>query len=122
MDVRQVEFAEVQPFASRAAREHVSISDTRGTRWFVVKKGDETVAVAGLLKAGAGYRIKGVYVTPGERGTGVGTALTEYLIAQCDNDFAMVEVFAYNPTFYEARGFRRYGKLPNGAIKLRKTP
>lgn len=120
MDVRQVEFAAVKPYAARAAREHVSISDTRGTRWYEVKKGDKTAAIAGLLKTSHGYRVKGVYVLPEERGTGIGTKLTEYLIAQCANEFAMVEVFAYNPAFYEARGFTRYGQLPNGAIKLRK--
>lgn len=122
MEIRQVDFATVRPFASRAAREHVSISDTRMTRWYVVKKGDEVVGVAGLLRVSAGYRIKGVYVIPNERGSGIGTALTEHLIEQCANDFAMVEVFAYNPGYYEARGFKRYGQLPNGAVKLRKNP
>ncbi len=116
-------YAIIKSFAFKASKERVSISDTKDTRWFVVLNEDETViAVAGLMKVGSGVRIKGVWTEPKHRGKGVGAKLTDHLIQTAENECAShVEAFAYNPSFYTQRGFKVFGSLPNGAIKVRRV-
>jgi N-acetylglutamate synthase-like GNAT family acetyltransferase len=121
MTLAEVPFAVVQPLARRAARDRVSISNTRATRWFAAVQSGAIVGVAGLLKFSTGLRIKGVWVDPAWRGRGIGDALTARLIAAAEEECApAIEAFAYRPDYYEARGFVRYGVLPNGAVKVRK--
>ena len=122
MRVKNISYTLVRPFVSKAAKDHVSLKDSKDTFWYGVEESDELIGIAGLLKVKNGYRIKGVYIKPSLRGQGIGSTLTEFLINQCDSKFAMIEAFAYNPSFYEKRGFKRYGQLPNGAVKLRKLP
>jgi N-acetylglutamate synthase-like GNAT family acetyltransferase len=118
----EVSFADVLPFRGRAAAEHVSISDTRATRWFVLRKGKIIVAIAGLMKVGSGFRIKGVWVDPAVRGRGLGTHLTGALMEVAEQACAStIEALAYNPAFYEGRGFLRIGVQPNGAIRVRRV-
>jgi len=119
--IRKVNFATVQRFAKQAAKEHVSITDTNNTIWFIGEINDEIVAIAGLIQVAYGMRIKGVYVLPEYRAKGYGNELTQYLFELCHNRCSNIEVFAYNPNFYEHHGFKRFGSLPNGAIKLRRA-
>ena len=115
MNVREVDYIEVRPWASRAARDHVDLADTPRTRWWKV----DDVACAGLMLVGHGARVKGVYVDPAFRGQGIGTELTEYVLAQCAGlDF--IEAYAWNAPWYEARGFEVIGGNRHGAKRVRK--
>jgi N-acetylglutamate synthase-like GNAT family acetyltransferase len=119
--IAEVPFAAVQPFASRASREHVSISNTRSTRWFAALAGGRIVGIAGLLKFATGLRVKGVWVDPDFRGKGIGNDLATRLIEVAEHECApAIEAFAWRPDYYEGRGFERCGALPNGAIRVRK--
>lgn len=120
MVIEQVTFDQVSNFAKKAAKERVSITDTKNTEWCQGILDGSVVAIAGLLKVADAYRIKGVYVEKEHRSKGIGEQITLYLMAQCDARCATIDVFAYNPAFYERHGFRRYGVLPNGAVKLRR--
>jgi ribosomal protein S18 acetylase RimI-like enzyme len=67
-------------------------------------------------------RIKGVFVLGEYRGLGVGTALTERLEAEAVKAGAgELEVYAHNPAFYEARGYKVVGANQFGVPLLRKT-
>jgi GNAT superfamily N-acetyltransferase len=86
--IGEVPFAYVAPFARRAAREHVSVSDTGATRWFGARVDGAIVGFAGLLKFSTGYRIKGVWVEPAWRAKGIGDALATMLIAVAEYECA----------------------------------
>ena len=121
MQIEQVSYQEVAPFAGLAAKERTSISDTKATEWFVIRSSAGQIwAVAGLIKCSFGYRIKGVFVPKDLRGSGLGGKLTQFLFDKCDERCAGIEVYAYNESFYIEHGFRKFGTLPNGAAKLRR--
>jgi RimJ/RimL family protein N-acetyltransferase len=103
-----------------AAKDRVSISDTKETHWFLLNNLLEPPALCGLMKTSRGYRIKGVWVPKELRGNGLGTEMTLNLIDYAENTLmaSRIEAFAYNPAFYEQHGFRRFGTLPNGAVKM----
>lgn len=120
-DVRSVDHAEIQPWRTRAARDHVDLADTPETSWWKVTD----VACAGLMRVRReghrGGRIKGVYVDPAFRRLGLGTALTEYVIEQAINLGATyVEAYAWNSKWYLARGFEVVGRNRHGAAFVRK--
>jgi ribosomal protein S18 acetylase RimI-like enzyme len=130
-DIREAAFRIVQPFAGRAAREHVSISETRDTRWFVGVlrdaprdvPGEYAIAgVAGLLKFRSQLRIKGVWVAPTFRGRGLGNAFVEHFLAIAEDECApSIEAFVANVSYYQGLGFRQTSTLPNGAVKMMKV-
>lgn len=116
--IREVPYAEVARWRSAAAKERTAVADSRDTSWYVY--GD--VACAGLLMVGTGVRIKGVFVAPQARGRGIGTLLTEHLIElslSCGATF--VEAYAWNPGWYESRGFKEIGRNQFGAVRLRRN-
>lgn len=122
MKIERVSFSSIAHLSSRAARDKVSLRDSRGTYWFRVLIDTDIAVVAGLMQVKSGYRIKGVWCDSKYRGRGYGKCLTDYLIEWCSNQLAShIEVYAYNASFYESRGFKAYGKLTNGATKLRKV-
>lgn len=121
MQVRQVSYDAVAPFAGVAAKDRVSISNTKNTEWFGIYEDNKMLGFAGLMRVSAGYRIKGVYVHPWMRGCGVGDELTNHLFDICDSRCADIEVYAYNAKFYMQKGFKEFGELPNGAKKLRRA-
>ena len=107
----QIEYAAVAPFKSAAARDQVSVSDTRETYWFLYKVDGELVGLCGLLRTTLGGRIKGVWVKPEHRGKGHGTSMTRELIRQAIDVlfFLRLEALAHNPAFYEELGWKRVG-------------
>lgn len=118
--MKKVTFAFIEPYAKLASKDRVSVNDTKNTDWFVLDTYPPPFCA--LIKTGRGYRIKGVWVPPSLRGKGHGTDMTLALIDYAANTLmaSRIEAFAYNPDFYERQGFRRYGFLPNGAIKMEK--
>lgn len=122
--LRPVEFAAVAPFKSVAARDHVSVSETRETFWFLYEDAGYVLGLCGLIRTPTGGRIKGVWVKPEHRGQGHGQAMTLELIKRAVDElfFLRLEALAHNPKFYEAMGWQRVGKpLPNGAVRLAKN-
>lgn len=121
MEINKAQFNQIAPYASLAAKSRVSISDTKNTEWFTINDGNELLGFAGLMKVAIGYRIKGVFVHEKHRGAGIGNKLTEYLFDLCNDRCANIEVYAYNDKFYIQNGFETFGRLPNGAAKLRRN-
>lgn len=115
MQLIEVRYAYVARYARQAARDRVSLADTQNTRWFRLG-GHE--GFCGLISIGGRQRVKGVYVHPEYRGMGYGTKMTEDLLKIAAWAGGPVEVLAYNPAFYEARGFSRVTQLSNGAWRL----
>lgn len=111
----ECEYADVAKFKSAAARDHVSVSPTKKTRWFKLPTGE---GFCGLIEVGAAVRIKGVYVHREYRGSGIGTKMTEELLTLAEREGKPIEVLAYNAKFYEDRGFKKSKQLPNGAWRL----
>jgi GNAT superfamily N-acetyltransferase len=121
--IREITFEAARPYASRAAREHVSIANTRDTRWYGgFDEAGTLVGVAGLLKLRSAVRIKGVWVAPSHRARGLGRAFVDHLIAIGDDECSpAIEAYVWNPVFYEGLGFIQIGNLPNGAVRMKKT-
>lgn len=118
MTVKESSFAEIRQFANRAAKDRVSISDTKKTTWFTILTDKDVIGIAGLmLLPNSAARIKGVWVKPDKRGYGIGTELTLHLVKLAkQNGVKRLEALAYNPTFYESHGWYKVGKpRPNGA-------
>lgn len=121
--ILQATFDQVRPFAGRAARDHVSISDTRDTRWFAaVDESGDVAGVAGLLRFRSQLRIKGVWVAPSARGHGLGNAFVQHFLAIAEDECApSIEAFVANVAYYQGLGFKETGTLPNGAVKMMKV-
>jgi ribosomal protein S18 acetylase RimI-like enzyme len=117
-----VPYAQILPFASKAAKDRVSAKDSKNTFWFMFDNNAAQPCFCGLMQVNKGYRIKGVWVHPSRRGSGIGQQMTNELIEFALNtlDATKIEVLAYNAKFYEAMGFKRYRVYPNGAQKLEK--
>ncbi|MBA3875603.1 MAG: hypothetical protein C0498_01480 [Anaerolinea sp.] len=106
MELRPIAHDDVRPYASRAAKEHVSLSEgATPTDWWGVFDGGRLVAFAGLLPLRNGYRFRGAYTLPGERGKGYGTMLLTGLIDRVAP--ARIEAIALDPRIYDRLGFRR---------------
>src|ERR1041384_5917769 len=106
MTLSECKYETVKPYAGRAARDHVSVSDTRNTLWFTYGDNGSVAGICGLLLlANGSARVKGVWVEPQQRGRGTGTAMTEALIATAkQRGTTRLECCAYNATFYESNG------------------
>lgn len=118
-----VPYAQIKPFASKAAQDRVSAKDSKNTFWFVFDNNRTQPCFCALMQVNKGYRIKGVWVHPSRRGSGIGQQMTNELIDFAVNslDAKIIEVLAYNAKFYEAMGFKKYRAYPNGAQKLEKV-
>lgn len=117
--LRRVSFNDVAPFKSAAARDHVSVADTRETFWFFYEQDGEFIGFCGVMRTALGARVKGVWVQPDLRGRGHGTEMTKQLIKMATDEllFFRMEALAHNPAFYESLGWERIGRpMPNGAV------
>jgi N-acetylglutamate synthase-like GNAT family acetyltransferase len=117
------DFQSIAHLANKAAGDRVSISDTKLTKWFKSTDEDQKVTgcAAAMKVAGCGIRIKGVWVSPSHRKKGIGEAFVDVITRDAEhNCVSFLEAFAYNKAFYEAKGFKTTGVLPNGASKMRK--
>lgn len=115
--VTEIDYAKVAPWRSAAARDHVALGPTLNTTWWGAFRGDQLVGVAGLIRIGRTARVKGVFVPRPYRGSGIGTELTEAVIASAPKDLT-VEVLAYSPAFYQGRGFDLLSETRPGVSRL----
>ena len=118
MTIAEVSYDIVAPFAGAAAKDRVSAKPTPTTRWWAARSASGIVlGFVGLLVLKDRARIKGVWVKPQERGTGLGTEITEHVINEARSlNLPMLEVFAYNPKWYEAHGWERVGTRSGVAV------
>lgn len=124
VSVRRAELAELLPHRAAAAREHVSVSETRNTVWFKVLVDGEMVGFGAYIWATeTKARVKGIYVLPEHRGEGYGTAMTLQILHQARGAGATeTEAIALSPSWYEDRGFCKVGKQQaNGAWRVRRN-
>lgn len=115
-----VDYGVIASLKSEAAREGVSLGCTQNTEWYAVLMNDLIVGVAGLIRIRTGFRFKGFYVTPEQRGNGIGRILLDYLMQICSDRCASVEVLTRCPDAYLKRGFVAIGRTPHGVIKMLK--
>jgi N-acetylglutamate synthase-like GNAT family acetyltransferase len=117
MQLIPVQLERVLKYKSRAARDHVAIGPTANTDWYIIGVDGAEVGCCAILYTRQAARIKGVWVEPGERGKGHGTAVTLALvaIAKGRDGVTAVEALAYNPAHYEAHGFARVKEQRPGA-------
>lgn len=115
--VREIPYEVVAEWRSQAARDHVALGPTSKTTWYGAFRGEQLVGVAGLIRVGHVARVKGVFVPRPLRGEGIGTVLTEGVIAAAPDELD-VEVFAYAPAFYMGQGFDSQGEYRKGVTRL----
>lgn len=117
----EVPYSRVAPYRSAAAKEHVSVTDTKKTWWFEWPN----VGFCGLIEVRKGVRarIKGVYVYPEERGSGKGTVMTQELMEIAElMGYTELEAFALNPKFYVGLGWKQTAtQLGSGAWKVERV-
>lgn len=119
MNLLAIQYADALPFKSQAARDGVSISDTKQTDWWAWGDPLDFIGVCGAIMTSRGARIKGVWVRPASRRQGHGGAMTLELIRVLTEErmICYLEALAMNPGFYEALGWKRLAQpRPNGAV------
>lgn len=122
--IRVGEWADVEPFKAAAAKERVSATPSDACSWVIATVDDQVVGFVGVLRHGKDLRyarVKGVWLAPHARGVGIGQRMTDYAINWVTAEMPEVErldVLAYNPGFYEARGWTPGKPRANGAVPL----
>lgn len=119
IEYREVAYAEIAHLAGRAAKERVSIADTKGTTWFGAFD-SELVGCAAILVAGQKARLKACWIAPAYRGRGVGRALLAIRIAHAENNPAInrIEVYSVKPRIFLELGFKALRPLRAGVTVL----
>jgi N-acetylglutamate synthase-like GNAT family acetyltransferase len=119
IEYREVRFADVAHLASRAAKERVSISDTRGTTWFGAFDG-ELIGCGAVLIQSQKARLKASWIAPKYRGKGVGMGLLKTRILYAENNPAInrLEVFSIRPRIFLELGFKPFSVVREGVTAL----
>lgn len=127
MDLLPVQFEVVKPFQYLAARDRVSVTETRSSpsRWFAVFGKDGIQGVCGLasMLGSSRRRIRGVWVRPECRGRGIGTFMVKELIQLVKEDpgASCIEACAINPRFYAGLKFKQVSPAGgNGVTFMRR--
>ncbi len=121
MKIRDCSFADIQHFASRAAKERVSITDTRDTRWHAAyDEAGNIVGCGAVMFTRQTARLKAYFIEPSMRGSGLGSALVQKGIDTALDNPAIntIEVFSVNPKFFLAKGFTRLKDIRDGVTHL----
>lgn len=128
IEMQRVKFEEIpHSWLSQAKKDHLNAKDGANHEWFLAVTVQGTyVGFAAVYRYGNGAkaRPKSIWIDPNWRGQGFGGLFTDLLIRACFDDphCTQADVLAYNPMFYEVRGWKRTGPTrPNGAVPLAKT-
>lgn len=111
----------LRQFGRAPAREHVSLTATKGTGWFLWAAEGRFIGFGAVMRVNSHRaRVKGLWVKPEERGRGWGTQGVALL---CDlaeeRGYIEVDQFAIAPAFWLSKGWRPLAKpRPNGAQHL----
>lgn len=128
MDLMQVQYAVVKPFQSQAAKDRVSITETRSSpcRWYCVFGMDGVAGICGMARmlGSSRLRIRGVWVRREYRGKGIGSFMVKTLIrlAQDEPGISSIEACAINPKFYAGLKFKQVSPAGlNGVTFMRRV-
>tara|TARA_R100000995_G_scaffold81760_1_gene54858 strand:+ start:845 stop:1267 length:423 start_codon:yes stop_codon:yes gene_type:complete len=114
-NLREVSFEIVKRFASKGAKERVSISNTQNTLWFAVSYRNNIIGVCGLYLAKNKCRIKGDYLLPEYRGKGIGEFITISRMSIIKSlGYANIEVLTLHPQYYAKIGFNIHKETRKG--------
>lgn len=121
--IAQCTFQDVRHFAARAAKERVSITDTRDTIWHAAYDENQKIVGCGavmIIRQSA--RLKAYFVEPEYRGHGIGNQLVAAGIrdGSADPRVNTIEVFSVNPPYFVALGFTRLNDIRDGVTHLTK--
>lgn len=108
-------------FGTAPAREHVSLSPTQNTSWFLLMTEEKPVGCAAMMAlSGRRARLKGLWVEPSSRHQGYGLQATALRCAEAETQgFIEVEQYAIRPTFWLGLGWLPLGRpRRNGAQRL----
>ena len=120
-EVRFVDFNEVKKYASKAAKERVSVKDTDSTLWIAVYD-PELVAFGGLLVKPPKARIKGDWTLPDQRGKGYGHMMTEFRTDLCKRNpkIKQMEAYSLHLHYYKSQGWTLCGRYAEGVTTVRR--
>lgn len=123
--IEPLKHADVLPFARLAARDHVSLKDTRQpTRWYGSRNAEGAVVLVGglLLMGNRRARIRGVWCDPNYRGRGWSAALMDRLVNEArDHGCLWMTQLAASPRWWiEQRQWHLVRQLPNGRAWIEK--
>lgn len=114
----EVPYEYVARYRAIAAREGVSLGPTENTTWWRTTDGEGFGGAIRLSPTKA--RIKGLFVDPAFRGSGVGRAMTlaihEHLKA---SGCLVVDVITARPDVYAPWGFRVVREVRPGSVEMR---
>lgn len=119
-----VPFSRLAPYTSKAAKDRVSLKDSRNTVWFATfDLNGNLSACGGVYVMGHKARFKAIWTSPAFRSLGLGSALTDAMFrwAQDQINITLYEVYAYDAEFWQKRGFRLTGANSNGSKILHKA-
>lgn len=100
--MRQVPFADIQPFIAASTRDGVVVKENPKTIWYAI----EDAGFLGLRHAGRTWRLVGIFIVPERRGEGLGMKATLEAICLAREAGVAFEAVAYRPDFYLPLGFR----------------
>lgn len=110
-------YADVAPWAAAASRDHVTLKDTKDTRWWWIPG----AGCIGLLRLHrGGVRLKALWVRPELRAKGYGRLLRNFPILIARRECAtFIEGYAVNPGAYAKLGFTVEAVRGNGGTVVR---
>lgn len=120
-EIRQLEYAVVRPYSSRAAKERVSLADAPSKTWWGAFDGDTLLGFAFLSLKDGKARIGGVYFLPAHRGKGAGKQLMLDLIERAQRaNVSCIEYVALSADWWIRNGFKVIRPTRNGVTWLSK--
>ena len=111
----------LRQYGRAPAREHVSLTATQNTAWFLWGVQRDWIGFGALLTLNPRrVRVKGLWVRPEDRGRGWGTQGVRLLCDYAEQrGFTEVEQYAIRPQFWLDRGWAPLAPpRPNGAQRL----
>jgi GNAT superfamily N-acetyltransferase len=119
--IKKVDFEVARRFSAAARADRVNFTDIGHCKWFTDPS--SSIFVGCLMKRpGGGWRIRSIWVDPAHRGKGYGSKIIAALEGVCEASGAsFIDVYAYNPAFYEQRRYKRLGRIKSGAYYLRRS-
>lgn len=114
----QVDYEKIAPFKHLAAKERVSLAETRNTLWFHVLHEQEFTGVCGIYLTKLKCRLKAAWILPQARGLGCGGFMTHARLQVAkDMGYSNFEAFTVNPEYYEhTLGFNIIKEMHKGVF------
>lgn len=115
----EVQYAQVSGFRNLAKKDRVSISDTKSTLWFHIKRDKELIGCCGIYLGKEKCRFKSVWLLPQHRGHGMFTFINNCRTRVAKNfGYNKIEVLTLHPDHYAQRGFNLIKETNNKGVWL----